>query len=114
MSIVFLPMMTSSADKEEIFIQTVSASKSINDMYEQSQVQAMIILLAEKFLNEVGVKKIKEEIAMSQILTMVVEEEKTKFATSMLKDGIDVEFVVKHTKLSKEKVLAIKTELEVA
>jgi len=105
-----------------MFIQTASASKSINDMYEQGQVQAMIILLAEKFLDEVGVKKIKEEIGMSRILAMVAEENiekgkeegRTESATSMLKDGIDVEFVVKHTKLPKEKVLAIKAELEVA
>ena len=118
MSIVFLPMMANSADKEEMFIQTASASKAINDTHEQSQVQAMIILLAEKFLNEVGVKKIKEEIAMSQILRMVAEEnfEKnaTESATIMLKDGMEVELVIKYTKLPREKVLAIKAELEAA
>jgi len=118
MSIVFLPMMSSSKDKDEMFLQTVSATKSITDTYEQSQVQAMILLLAEKLLNEAGLKKIKEEIGLSKILTWVAEEniEKTTnaIAISLLKDGVDVDFVIKHTKLPREKVLAIKAELEVA
>ena len=42
------------------------------------------------------------------------EEEKTETAISMLKDGMDVEIVVKYSRLSREKVLALKATLEIA
>ena len=89
MSMVFLPMMKSSIDKEERFEQAVAASTKIKDYDEQQQVQAMIVLLAEKFLTHDSWMKIKERIAMGEFFKMIRDECMQEGMEEGLKKGME-------------------------
>jgi hypothetical protein len=117
MSIVFLPLMTNSVDKGTRLEQAIHLSMDIPDKNEQLQIQAMLGLLAEKFIkDESRLEKIKELIGMYKIFEMLEKDiedrvtpvvranEKMLIAKNMLLEGEPFEKVMKYTGLSREEV----------
>jgi len=105
MSIVFLPLMKNSVDKETRFAQAVALSKEIESKDEQQQIQAMIGLLAEKFITKPEtLQRLKELIGMGVIFEMLREDVKVEIARNLLEDGDSVEKVIKITGLTREEV----------
>ncbi|MDR1687521.1 MAG: hypothetical protein LBS21_02785 [Clostridiales bacterium] len=75
MSIVFLPMMKSEHDKVKRLERSISLSKEIKTETMQVQIQAMLELLAEKFVkDENELKKLKGMIRMGVIFDMIRED----------------------------------------
>jgi len=109
MSIVFLPLMKNSVNKETRFAQAVALSKEIESKEEQLQIQAMIQLLAEKFIkNPEGLQKLKEMIGMGIIAEMIredaVKERDIEIARNMIADGEPADKITKYTGLTREEV----------
>ena len=119
MSIVFLPMMKSSTDKVSQFEQAITLSKEVKDEAGQNQVQAMLQLLADKFIKDKEIfRKLKELMNMGTIAMMIkddaVLEERREIAKKMLKRGLAVFVVVEDTGLDEATVLEVKEELGIA
>ena len=124
MSIVFLPMMKSSASKEKRFVKSAKTSNTIKDKEEQLQVQAMIALLSEKFLTREGWMKIKEVMSMGEFVKSIldegiergieqgVERRGDAVAVNMLKRGFDVATVADCTELPEARVLELQAQIE--
>jgi hypothetical protein len=75
MSIVFLPLMTNSVDKGTRLEQAIHLSMDVPDKNEQLQIQAMLGLLAEKFIKDDSrLEKIKELIGMYKIFEMLEKD----------------------------------------
>ena len=112
MSIVFLPMMKNSVDKITRFEQAISLSKEIPFVNEQAQIQAMIQLLAEKFVKDPEMlQKLKELINMGVIAEMIANDKAIDIAKNMLRKGSTVEFVSETTGLDEPTVLNLQSEL---
>jgi len=75
MSIVFLPMMNTSGDKVASFEKSISLSQEVPPGNEQVQIQAMLQLLADKFIKDQDIlQKLKEMMRMSVISKMIWQE----------------------------------------
>jgi len=115
MSIVFLPMMKSTSDKIAGFEQAISLSKEVADSDSQTQIQAMIQLLADKFIKDEDMfRRLKEMISMGTIATMIAEDKAIEIAKKLLKRGLSVNVVVEDTGLDEQAVLNAKSELGIA
>lgn len=115
MSIVFLPMMKNSVDKATSFEHAINLSKAIPAKDNQAQIQAMLQLLAEKFVkDEAMLQKLKELINMGVIAEMIANDKAIAIAKNMLREGSSIEFVLKTTGLDEPTILGLQSELSVA
>jgi len=113
MSIVFLPLMKNSVARDTRLEQAIILSKTIPDKYEQSQIQAMLGLLAEKFIENLEtLRRLKEMISMGVIFDMMREDAMIDVARKLLKRGISIQAVAEDTGLSESIVRDLKAELD--
>jgi len=117
MSIVFLPMMKSNADKVSQFEQAISLSREMADEDAQMQVQAMLQLLADKFVKDENIlRKLKEMLSMGAIAEMIrddaVKERDSEIAKNMLKEGYSVKSICRITGLDEEIIRKMQAEIE--
>jgi len=123
MSIVFIPMMRNKADKAATFERAIALSKEIPARVEQIQIQAMLKLLADKFVKDhAAMQRLKEMINMTAIGEMIrkdaIEEgarvRDLEIAKNMLKDGVGISVVAKYTGLSEASIRELKEGLAIA
>ena len=119
MSIVFLPMMMSIEDRVTRFERSISLSKEVSAADEQLQIQAMLHLLADKFVKDPGMmQKLKEMINMSDLTKMIREdamnEKAIGIARNLLKRGISIEAVKEDTGLDEPTINKLQDEVRVA
>ena len=75
MSIVFLPLMKNSVDRLTRIEQSMELSKKLSGNDEQVQIQAMLGLLAEKFIKDPEqLKRLKGMMSMGIIAEMIRED----------------------------------------
>ena len=111
MSFVLLPIMKSKDNKFTRVTNCVDLIKNIESKAEYEQIQAMILLMAEKFLSDTEVQKIKERMGM-RIGEMFKTDKAIEIASNMLKKGIDIELIAETTGLDIEKLEELKYEIE--
>ena len=123
MSIVFLPMMNNSVDKATRFEQAATLSKEVTNINEQTQVQGMIGLLAEKFISDPdALQKIKEMMSVGVIFQMMredgikegIKEGSIEIAKKMLRKGLAIELISETTGLDEATILALQEEITAA
>jgi len=115
MSIVFLPMMQSDVDKVTRFERSINLSKEVPAKDEQVQIQAMLQLLAEKFVKDPAMlKKLKELISVGLIAEMIANDKAVEIARKMLKRKTPIEIVMEDTGLDEATILALQAELNIA
>jgi len=113
MSIVFLPLMKNSVDKDTRLEQAIMLSRTLPDNYEQAQIQAMIQLLAEKFIKDPEkLQRLKGLINMSIISDMIREDDRIEIAKRFLKRGLSVKAISEDVGLDEAVVLNLQAELE--
>ena len=113
MSIVFLPMMKNSTDKITRFEQAINLSKEIPIVDEQVQIQAMLQLLAEKFIKDSEIlQKLKELINMGIIAEMIRQDHAIAIAKKMLIRDLPVEVISETTGLDEQTILNLQAELK--
>jgi len=119
MSIVFLPMMMSDVDRVTRFERSISLSKEIPVDDEQLQIQAMLHLLADKFVKDpIMMQKLKEMISMSALTELIrqdaIKEGAIDIAKKLLRRGISIEAVKEDTGLDEPTVVELQKEAHVA
>jgi flagellar biosynthesis/type III secretory pathway protein FliH len=87
MSIVFLPLMRSEATKTERVKKSLKLTNQLPESDEQMQIQAMLILLGEKFLNKDDFEKLKGELSILKMVQWFIEEGEKKGRQDGLKEG---------------------------
>ena len=121
MNIVFVPLMKNSVDKATRIEQVTGLSREIKEVDEQTQVQAMIGLLADKFIGDEEVlKRIKELIGMGKIFEMMKEDirkdierdNNKEIACNLLREGATIAFAQKITGLGEATVRQLQAEME--
>jgi hypothetical protein len=113
MSIVFLPLMKNSVDNETRLEQAISLSKAINVEEEQTQILAMLGLLVEKFVTDVDkLEKLKELLNVGKIFEMMRNDVTVEIAKSLLKNGVDINIIIKSTGLSESIIHELQEEIE--
>ena len=110
--------MRNSVDKATRMEHAIQLSKEIEDEEEQLQIQGMINLLADKFIKNLSqLSKVKELLSMTLIGEMIREDaiiaEKEETAREALREGIDIDVIVKITKLNKAVIQKLQKELQV-
>jgi hypothetical protein len=120
MSIVFLPLMKNSVDTDTRLEQSVSLSKEIKDASEQAKIQAMINLLAEKFITDgEKIRKLREALNMTQVMQMIWDEareetikERDNFVVkNALEEGLSLEAIKRITGLTTKQIKQIQAEI---
>jgi len=123
MSIVFLPLMMSSVDKVTRFERSIILSNEVTADEEKLQIQAMLHLLADKFIKDPEMlQKLKEMINLTKLSKIIHDEGKEvgfkesaiAIAKKMLMLGLSAEVVIAATgldestvdKLAKESIVA--------
>jgi len=111
MSIVFIPMMKSGVDRVARFERSISLSKEMPDKDGQVQIQAMLQLLAEKFVKDPEMLlRLKELINMGVIADMIATDKAVEIARNLLKKGLDVELISEATGLDESTILELRDE----
>jgi hypothetical protein len=112
MSVVFLPLMKSRHDKITRIEQAITLSNNLKDTDEQQQIQAMLHLLADKFIKDANVlERLKGMMRMSIIIESIVQDERLGIAKNMIDDGVGVSTIVKYTGLSESAVRELQAEI---
>ena len=123
MSIVFLPMMKSKDERLTRFERSLSLSEEIPASNEKLQIQAMLHLLAEKFIKDSEmIRSLKERVKMTRMLEMTwqegieegIKEGIIDMAKKMLKRGIPVEYVKEDTGLDESVINELQAQLQAA
>lgn len=119
MSIVFIPMMKSGADKVTKFERAITLSKEVPDRNEQLQIQAMLKLLSDKFIKDPAMlQRLKEAINMTAIGEMIRDEgaiqRAIEIAQKMLRRGTSIEIVMEDTGLDEVTVRGLQEKLGMA
>ena len=124
MSIVFLPLMKNSVNTLTRIEQSVELSKEIDSSDEQLQIQAMLEMLAEKFVKDKEqLQRLKGLMSMGAIAEMIREdaiqegrlegklEGRLEIARNALKEGVAIEFVKKITGLEESTIRDLQSEI---
>ena len=113
MSIVLLPIMKSKDDKMTRIVNCIDLSKQIVDISEFYQIRAMLYLIAEKFLSEYEMEKIKEMMGMRFRLAEMWQKDKAvEIAKNLIIEGMNLELIAKATGLAIEELEELKVEVE--
>ena len=113
MSIVFLPLMKNSVNKTKRMEQAIQISKEISDRNMQLQIQAMLHILADKFIKDKSQSsKIKEMLNMTRIGEMIREDNTIEIAKNAIKEGVSTDVIIKITKLDKATIQKLQKELQ--
>ena len=126
LKLIFLPQMKSKNSEDEMAIQAAELAKDIQGEIKIFVIGA-IVAITDKFMNEDYKRKLLEVLKMTQIEQWIREEGRLEgglegvkegelkgrleTAKAALKEGADVEFVIKITELTREAVLKLKSEL---
>jgi hypothetical protein len=114
MAVVLLPLMKSSRDKGARLTQAVELSKQLPATDTQAQIQAMLALLAEKFvLDEEQLAKLKEMINMTAIEEMIRRDDRIEVAKNLLSEGIMQDVIHKATGLPADLLRQLQADLEI-
>lgn len=119
MKMVFLPLMRSSEKIKVRAIQALELAKQLQNARQRIFAMSGIIVVTDKHLTEDYKKRLLEVLKMTQIEQWIREEGREEgkkegrkeIAKTALKEGADVEFIVKITGLDKQTVLKLKEEL---
>lgn len=119
MKLVFLPLMKSKEKIEEKAVQSLELARRLKDDRQRVFAMSGIIVVTDKHLSDEYKKRLLEVLQMTRIEQWIREEGrkegreegKKEIARTALKEGADVEFVVKITGLDKQTVLKLKEEL---
>ncbi len=112
MSIVLLPIMRSKDDKVTRIKNCIELSKRIEDTSDLSQIQAMLYLMAEKFVNETEREKVKEMITMMPIMEMIRNDDRIALAKRMMKYNEPLFKIIEYTQLDESVVKQLQQEFE--
>lgn len=110
MSIVLLPIMRSKDDKVTRIKNCIELSKRIEDASDLTQIQAMLYLMAEKFVNETEREKVKEMITMMPIMEMITNDTLIDVARKALIKGLSIEDVKDITGLDESIIKRVQIE----
>lgn len=113
MSIVLLPIMRSKDDKVTRIKNCIELSKRIEDTADLLQIQAMLYLMAEKFVNETELEKVKEMISMMPIMEMITNDTLIDVAKEMLRSNEPLFKIIQYTKLDESVIQKLQQELEI-
>lgn len=115
LKLLFLPLMKSSATIEEKAVQALELARRLKDDRQRIFAMSGLIVVTDRHLSEEYKKRLMEVFKMTQIEQWIREEGreegKREIARAALKEGAEVEFVVKITGLDKQTVLKLKEEL---
>ena len=105
-------MMKNSVDKSTRIEQSVELSKKLTNHEEQAQIQAMLGLLAEKFIkNPDELKRLKELMSVGVIAEMIRDDAIKEVARKLLMQGISIEAVSEGTGLSEAIIRSLQADL---
>ena len=105
--------MKNSVDKVTRLEQAVEISKDLKESREQLQIQAMLSLLAEKFMmDEERLLKLKGVLNMTLVAEMIREDKAIEIAKNFLRLKTAKDTVIKATGLDESKIDELQTEID--
>ncbi|MBV4438624.1 DUF4351 domain-containing protein [Clostridium tyrobutyricum] len=87
LSLVFLPIMSSTKDKNERILESIRLAKQIKNNRNQMNSLALLYAFAEKFVDENNMDKIKEVFGMTELGRLLREEGKKEGKEEGIKEG---------------------------
>lgn len=110
--LTFTPIMGGKQSKVDKILQAIRLVKNIDRNY-RHDVESILYAFANKFLDEVDLEKVKEELRVTEIGRSLVEEGKKEKAIEIARELLDilsVEMIAKKTGLTVEEVEALKSK----
>ncbi len=117
-ALTFTPIMSGKLTKLDRIIKSIKLIKRINDEYKYD-IESMLYAFADKFLDGKDLEKVKEEISMTKLGEMLVEdgikkgEEKKAIETAKIaiKKGLSDELISELTGLTESQVSIIRQSI---
>jgi hypothetical protein len=118
LKLIFLPVMKHSIDRGELAAKSVQLAKQIPDTVKRNACVAAAYVFGSKYLNEVGLIKMKEALKMVDLISELITEGEEKraaiIAKKLLARGFSIDAVVEDTGLDETVVIGLQTELREA
>ncbi|WP_307992747.1 hypothetical protein [uncultured Clostridium sp.] len=121
-ALTFTPIMSGKLSKLDKIIKSIRLVKKIDNQY-RYDVESMLYAFADKFLDGKDLEKVKEEISMTKLGEMLVEdgikkgkiegkeEQAIETAKIAIKKGLSDELICELTGLSEKEINAIRIAL---
>lgn len=110
--LTFTPIMGGKQSKVDKILQAIRLVKNVDKNY-RYDVESILYAFANKFLDEIDLEKVKEELRVTEIGRSLIEEGKKEKAIEIAKELLDilsVEMIAKKTGLTIEEVEGLKNE----
>jgi len=122
MKFIILPL-TAKTDRQKFIEKTVDLAFTIENEEEKIFIIAGIISAADKFIDRSYAEIVKGMLTMTKVAQLyeeekikaineAVNEERIEIAKTLLKENVKMPIIVKTSKLSRTKILAIKKSME--
>ena len=98
--------------KDELAKKSIMMAQSIPDDNKRNTCIASIFAFASKFLEDTDLRKLLEVIKMSDLLTMLIIDEREQIAKRLLKKGLSIEDIIESTDLDADTIQRLKEELD--
>jgi len=113
LKLIFLPLMKSKVTEEEMALKAAELAKETDESI-RFVVFASLIVITDKFMSDGNKRKLLEVLKMTQIEQWIRaegrEEREIEIARTALREGAEVDFVVRITGLDRKTVIKLKEE----
>ena len=110
-ALTFTPIMNGKLTKFDRIIKSIRLVKKINNEY-RYDIESMLYAFADKFLEDKDLEKVKEEISMTKLGQMLIEEgiekQATDTAIKAIEMGMSNEVIIKLTGLTDREINIIR------
>ncbi len=104
LNLIFLPLMKSSTDKNEMAINAVELASKVEDDNEKMLYIGAIVGISDKFISKEYILKLKERLRMTRVGMELIKEGRVADANKMIKKGFTIDDIVEITELKREEV----------
>ena len=112
LNLIFLPLMKSNIDKNEMAINAVELASKIEDDKEKMLYIGAIVGISDKFIDKEYVLKLKERLKMTRVgielknegIEEGIKEGKLDAANKMVKKGFSIDDIIEITGLRREEI----------
>ena len=105
MELIIYPLTFSAMeDKQRVVGDVISLIDKLQNEELKRFVLKYLLVFTDKIIKDEDANRIKEELMLTKVEKLIYQEERERIAKNLLKDGYDLEMVIKNTGLSADAV----------
>lgn len=113
-NLILLPLMRNNdIPRIRLAVRSIElAQVAVKDRIKRDACIASAYAFAEKYLNSADIKRIKELLMMTDVITEIIQDERIEIAKKLLRKGLTIEFISEVTEIDESTIKQLQEELD--